>query len=385
MRVVSSDWLTPRGKGMTSYRVTDLVSGLPATVPFVGPEAQERAQGRVFEARIGANENMFGPSPAVIEAIIQTAGDAWMYGDPELHELRHAIARHHEIPVENVAIGEGIDGLLGYFSRIFIEPGDSVVTSAGAYPTFNYHVVGYGGKLETVPYRDDHEDIEGLLNRAADVKAKLLYVANPDNPMGTWWGASAVDSMMSGIPEGAVLLLDEAYGEFADADTLPAFDIANENVLRFRTFSKAYGMAGIRVGYVVGHCALIGELDKVRNHFGVGRVAQAAALAALKDQVFLTNVIQQVRSARTRIVEIARENGLSSLDSAANFVAIDCGADGEFAMAVLKGLLRHGIFVRMPGIAPLNRCIRITAGKSQELDAFARALPVALGEARAAQ
>ena len=169
---------------MTSYRVTDLVSGLPATVPFVGPEAQERAQGRVFDARIGANENMFGPSPAVIEAIIQTAGDAWMYGDPELHELRHAIARHHEIPVENIAIGEGIDGLLGYFSRIFIEPGDSVVTSAGAYPTFNYHVVGYGGKLETVPYRDDHEDIEGLLNRAADVKAKLLYVANPDNPMG---------------------------------------------------------------------------------------------------------------------------------------------------------------------------------------------------------
>ena len=161
--------------------------------------------------------------------------------------------------------------------------------------------------------------------------------------------------------------------------------IANEKVLRFRTFSKAYGMAGIRVGYVVGHCALIAELDKVRNHFGVGRVAQAAALAALKDQVFLTNVIEQVRSARTRIVEIARENGLSSLDSAANFVAIDCGADGEFAMAVLKGLLRHGIFVRMPGIAPLNRCIRITAGKSPELDAFARALPVALGEARAAQ
>ena len=370
---------------MTSYRVTDLVTGLPATVPFVGPEAQERAQGRVFDARIGANENMFGPSPTVIDAIIEMAGESWMYGDPELHDLRHAIARHHEIPVGNVAIGEGIDGLLGYFSRMFVEPGDSVVTSAGAYPTFNYHVVGYGGQLETVPYCDDHEDIEGLLKRAADSKAKLLYFANPDNPMGTWWDAPAVSSMMSRIPDGTVLLLDEAYGEFAEAATLPAFDISNEKVLRFRTFSKAYGMAGIRVGYVVGHCRLIAELDKVRNHFGVGRVAQAAALAALKDQVFLTNVIEQVRSARARIAEIARENGLSSLDSAANFVAIDCGADGEFATAVLNNLLRQGIFVRMPGIAPLNRCIRITAGKSQELDAFARALPVALGEARAAR
>ena len=265
---------------MTSYRVTDLVTGLPATVPFVGPEAQERAQGRVFDARIGANENMFGPSPTVIDAIIEMAGESWMYGDPELHDLRHAIARHHEIPVGNVAIGEGIDGLLGYFSRMFIEPGYSVVTSAGAYPTFNYHVVGYGGQLETVPYCDDHEDIEGLLRRAADSKAKLLYFANPDNPMGTWWDAPAVSSMMSRIPDGTVLLLDEAYGEFAEAATLPGFDLSNEKVLRFRTFSKAYGMAGIRVGYVVGHCRLIAELDKVRNHFGVGRVAQAAALAA---------------------------------------------------------------------------------------------------------
>ena len=132
---------------MTDYNITPLVRGLPATVPFVGPETQERERGRSFTARIGANENVFGPSPIVIEAISRAAAESWMYGDPEIHELRYAIAEHHEVEAENILIGEGIDGLLGYATRMFIEPGDKVVTSAGAYPTFNYHVVGLAAAL----------------------------------------------------------------------------------------------------------------------------------------------------------------------------------------------------------------------------------------------
>ena len=367
---------------MSDYGITPLVCSLPSTVPFVGPETQERERGQPFIARIGANENVFGPSPRVIEAISQIAGECWMYGDPEIHELRYAIAQYHGVAAENILIGEGIDGLLGYVVRMFVEPGDKVVTSAGAYQTFNYHVVGYGGSLEFVPYRNDHEDPEGLVESAITHQAKLLYLANPDNPMGTWWSADVVNSMIRRVPKGTLLLLDEAYGEFAPPDALPALDPSDSRVLRFRTFSKAYGLAGIRIGYVLGERSLIAEFNKVRNHFGVGRLAQVAALAALKDMAYLKQVITQVVNARKRIADIASNHKLSSLPSAANFVAIDCGQDGVHAAAVLDDLVRQGVFVRMPSTSPLNRCIRVSVGFDQHLDAFEQALPKALAVAK---
>src|SRR5690606_33806750 len=137
--------------------LTPLAATLPATVPFVGPEAQERARGRPFRARIGANESGFGPSPAVQAAIAANAGAVWMYGDPENHDLKHALAAHLGVGADNIAIGEGIDGLLGLIVRLHIESDMPVVTSLGAYPTFNYHIAGFGGRLVTVPYVDDRE------------------------------------------------------------------------------------------------------------------------------------------------------------------------------------------------------------------------------------
>ena len=368
-------------KALAQYRLAELTKSLPATVPFVGPETQERARGGPFDARIGANESVFGPSPKVVAAIAEAASAAWMYGDPEIHTLHQAIAAHHGVEPGNIMVGEGIDGLLGYVVRMFVEPGDSVVTSQGAYPTFNYHVVGYDGQLVTVPYCDDREDGDALLAAAAECQAKLIYLANPDNPMGTWWGAEKVDDIISRVPAGALLVLDEAYGEFAEPGTLPEIDVSSDRVLRFRTFSKAYGLAGIRLGYVIGNADLVAEFNKVRNHFGVGRVVQAAGLAALADQSHLAWVIDQVKAARRRIVEIASDNGLTTVDSATNFVAIDCGRDGDFATRVLNSLVERGIFVRMPGVPPLNRCIRITAGLDHELDAFAAALPLSLADA----
>jgi histidinol-phosphate aminotransferase len=133
---------------MTGPRLTALVETLPSSVPFVGPEAQERARGRRFKARIGANENVFGPSPKAVEAMCATAAEAWMYGDPENHDLKlKALARHHRVAPENIVVGEGIDGLFGYIARMTVEPGTAVVTSLGAYPTFNFHVTGFGGRL----------------------------------------------------------------------------------------------------------------------------------------------------------------------------------------------------------------------------------------------
>ncbi len=367
---------------MKGPRFTDLAASLPATVPFVGPETQERARGAVFAARLGANENVFGPSPKAIAAMQAAASDVWKYGDPENHDLREALAAHHRVPAENIMVGEGIDALLGYLVRLVVSPGDAVVTSDGAYPTFNFHVAGFGGALHKLPYRDDREDPDALLAKAAEVDAKLIYFANPDNPMGSWHGADTVTEMIGHVPDGAVLILDEAYGELAPTNALPPLDISEPRVIRMRTFSKAYGMAGARVGYAIGHADLITAFKKVRNHFAVNRIAQAGALAALRDQTYLAQVIADVAAARDQIGVIAARNGLNALPSATNFVAIDCGRDGDFARSVLAGLIARGIFVRMPFVAPQDRCVRISAGQSGDLDAFASALPMALADAR---
>lgn len=356
-------------------KLTRIVDALPATVPFVGPEAQERARGRAFAARIGANENVFGPSPRAIAAMQAEAAHAWKYGDPENYDLRHAIAAHHGVKAENVMLGEGIDGLLGTALRLLIEPGDKVATSLGGYPTFNFHVAALGGELCTVPYKGDHEDADGLVSLAAGQGAKVIYFANPDNPMGSWHNAEYVERMIASVPQGAVLFLDEAYGEFAPAGTLPPMCVDNPNVLRFRTFSKAYGLAGMRVGYCLGHKDLIAAFDRIRNHFGVGRVAQAGALAALQDQEWLGQVVAKVNASKARIADIARENGFTPIPSATNFVAIDCGKDGTYAKSVLDKLIAQDIFIRMPGLAPMNRCVRISAGTELDLKAFAAALP----------
>lgn len=368
---------------MTDPRYTPLVLSLPATVPFVGPETQERQRGAPFSARLGANENVFGPSPRAIAAMQAAAGDVWMYGDPENHDLRHALAVHHGIAPDNIVVGEGIDGLLGYMVRLLIGPGDAVVTSDGAYPTFNYHVAGFGGTLHKVPYVDDHEDPASLFARAAEVDAKLVYLANPDNPMGSWHNGDDILRALDTLPDGCVLVLDEAYVECAPAGTAAPIDINDPRVIRMRTFSKVYGMAGARIGYAMGAPGLISAFNKVRNHFGVNRVAQAAALAALQDTDWLAHVQTEIAAARIRIGDIARENGLTALPSATNFVAIDCGGDGAHARAILDALIAMGLFVRMPFAAPQNRCIRISCGPASDMDAFAAALPKALAATRA--
>ncbi|RKT35178.1 histidinol-phosphate aminotransferase [Roseovarius halotolerans] len=367
---------------MTEPRYTDLVQTLPANVPFVGPEEQERARGAPFRARLGANESLFGPSPAAVKAMQAEALETWKYGDPSSHDLRAALAAGIGCDVENILVGEGIDGLLGNLVRLLVAPGDAVVTSDGAYPTFNYHVAGFGGALHKVPYRDDHEDPAALLTKAKEVDAKLVYLANPDNPMGSWHSGSDIRTALDDLPEGCLLLLDEAYIEFAPEGTAAAIDADDPRVIKMRTFSKAYGMAGARIGYAIGARGLIRSFDKIRNHFGMNRMAQAGALAAFDDAAWLLHVQGEVARARDRIALIAQENGLRALPSATNFVAVDCGADGAFASAVLEALVARGVFVRKPFVAPQDRCIRISCGRPQDLDVLAEVLPEALSAAR---
>ncbi|MBI1171994.1 pyridoxal phosphate-dependent aminotransferase [bacterium] len=362
--------------------LTELAESLPATVPFVGPETQERARGRPFAARLGANECLFGPSPRALAAMRDAAVDIWMYGDPEAHDLKAAIAAHHGLSPAHVVVGEGIDGLLGLLVRLMVGPATPVVTSAGAYPTFNFHVAGFGGTLHRAPYRGDHEDAEALLNLARATGARLIYLSNPDNPMGSHHPAETLAAMVENLPEGCLLALDEAYVELAPEGTALQVAADDPRVIRFRTFSKAHGMAGLRLGYALAAPELAQAFDKVRNHFGVGRLAQAAGIAALADQPHMAAVRAWAEAGRARLGAIARDNGLIPLPSATNFVTMDCGRDGDHARALLKALINRDIFVRMPGVAPLDRCIRVSLGTAPAMDAFAAALPLALADLR---
>ena len=279
---------------MTKIALTPLAESLPASVPFVGPEAQERQMGRPFKARLGANESAFGPSPKAIAAMQKAAAETWMYPDPESYNLKQALAAHYAIPADSIMVGEGIDGLLALVVRAYINIDDRVVTSAGAYPTFNYHVAGFGGELHTVPYKGDDEDPDALLAKAAEVGAKLIYLANPDNPMGSCHPAAVISDMIARLPDGCMLVLDEAYVDLAPEGTAPALDTSMENVIRMRTFSKAYGMAGARVGFAISAPDVINGFNKVRNHFGMSRTGQIGALASLQDKGWLDHILSLI-------------------------------------------------------------------------------------------
>lgn len=363
---------------ITGPRFTPIVNRLPSLVPFVAPEEMERSRGKKFAVRLGANEMTYGPSPKAVEAMQAAAGDAWMYGDPKSFALRQALAKHHKVDPLNVVVGEGVDGLLNSVATLLVGEGDSVVSSKGTYPTFDYFIAGKGGRVHHMPYgADDRVDLPALLAKAAEVDAKVVYVSNPDNPSGTWHSGPRIEMFIENLPPGCVLVLDEAYYELSE-EALPAVAVDDLRVVRLRSFSKGYGLAGCRVGYALGAPEIIASFDKVRNHFGVGRVSQAGALAALNDQAYLGSVRKRTRAARERLTAIAAAHGLTALPSATNFVSIDCARDAAFAKNVLAELLERDVFVRMPGQPPLNRCIRVSCGSDDEIDVFERALPHAL-------
>ena len=355
-------------------RYSRLVGALPAVVPFVPPEALERRIGRTLKIRIGANESAFGPSPKAIAAINEGAPRISWYCDPEGYALREALAKHHGVARENIGLGAGADDILGLIVRTMIDSGDPVVMSAGAYPTFAFHVAGFGGKFVMRPYRDFRNDTMALADAAEKSQARLVYLSNPDNPTGSWLPATEQMAILAKLPAGSVLVLDEAYSDFAPADSLPVLDAEDPRVIRIRTFSKAHGMAGARVGYAIACKELIASFDKIRHHFGVARLSQEAALASLGDQVFIATVKRRVEEGKRDYAALAAAHGLRALPSATNFVAIDMG-DGDRARQTLARLLEdEAVFLRMPGIAPLDHLIRVTVGTPPERQGFAEAL-----------
>ena len=348
-------------------KFTKIANDLPETVPFVGPESQERKNSFRFKARLGANESVFGASNMVMNAIKVQTEEVWKYGDPESFDLLQKLSEFYNLPRDNFIVGEGIDGLLGNLVRLFVGPGDEVVSSLGAYPTFKYHVDGFGGKMTLVPYNNFYEDLDALAIAVKKSQAKILYLSNPDNPMGTFHPKDHIQDFINNIPDSTIICLDEAYSDFVDKNELASINVEQENLIRFRTFSKAYGLAGLRVGYGIGSKKLIKAFNKVRNHFGVNKLGQIAAKAALEDQAHLKTVLKKVDQSKKDIAAIFERFGFTSLSSRTNFVPINSGGDGKYAAKLMNSLIQEKIFVRMPSVSPLNSFIRITAGKSDDL------------------
>jgi histidinol-phosphate aminotransferase len=353
-------------------RPAPAVDAIAPMTPFIGPEQLMRESGRSALVRLGANESAFGPSPNAVAAMTLELDRLSWYGDPESYALREALARKHGCRTEELVVGAGIDDLMGLVVRAFVAPGGAALTTRGSYPTFNYHVNGYGGRLVTADYRADGTlDLEALAAVAKRERASVIYLANPDNPSGTFVERAEMQRFFEAIPRDAVFLMDEAYADFVDESSLLPIQI-EDRLIRTRTFSKAYGMAGARVGYAIASERIIGILQKIRLHYGVNRNAQIGALASLGDEPFRLYVVDAVAQARDDYYALAREMGLGTISSCTNFVCIDLG-NAARATAVMNELLVRGVWIRKPGLPPLDRYVRVSAGTPDMRAAFAQA------------
>ncbi|MDQ2865819.1 MAG: aminotransferase class I/II-fold pyridoxal phosphate-dependent enzyme [Candidatus Eremiobacteraeota bacterium] len=361
-------------------RPAPAIEAIPPMTPFVGPEQLMRETGRESLVRLGANESAFGPSPRAVEAMTAELPRLSWYGDPESFALREALADKHGCRIEELLVGAGIDDLMGLVVRAYVAPGEAAATSRGSYPTYNYHVIGYGGRLVTADYRDDGRvDLAALAATAKRERAALVYLANPDNPSGTFFGRDEISAFLDALPDDVPVMLDEAYADFVSAeDLLPAR--IDERLIRMRTFSKAYGMAGARIGYAIAPASTLQTLQKIRLHYGVNRNAQTGALASLADEAFHAYVVTETELARQDYYRIARDLGLRAIESQTNFVCIDCG-DAARAARIVNELLQHGVWIRKPNASPLDRCIRVSAGAPAVRREFERAFRAVLAGA----
>ena len=358
---------------------TALVAAVPPSTPFVAPEELARRFGRERLLRLGANESAFGPSPRAIGAMREAVGLTSWYGDPESLELRAALAARHGCAVDELVVACGIDDLMGLIVRAFCAPGDACVATRGTYPTLFYHLAGFGARAEFAEPNASGgivpESIAAAVQRSG---AKLVYVANPDNPSGAFVDRATLSALREALPGDVLLFLDEAYADFVPRDALPA-DAIDPRTIRARTFSKAYGMAGARIGYMIATKRNVDTFQKIRLHYGVNRNAQIGAVAALADTAFHASVVRQVAEGRAGYYALAGSIGRKYLESSTNFVCIDFDTN-ERATALMNGLLSRGVFVRKPAAAPLDRYVRISVGTPEERSEFTRRLHAVMEE-----
>jgi histidinol-phosphate aminotransferase len=337
-------------------------------------EEVQRELGLDRVVKLASNEGPFPPFPAALEAIGRAARELNRYPDGGVHGLRSALADRHGVAFEDVVVGGGADGVIDLLSQATLEPGDEIVCGWPSFPSYVLDALKLGAVPLKVPLREHAHDLDAML-AAVGPRTKLVYVCHPNNPTGTGNGRDELLAFLDALPGHVVAVLDQAYFEYIDDPDYPdgveeAFK-AGRPVVVLRTFSKIYGLAGLRVGYGIAPSAVVAATSKVRRAFEIDAIAQAAALASLGDDVEIARRRELNRSGRERLAEILRGHGLSPVGPAlGNFLYVEVG-DGR---DVFERLLREGVIVRPLSGFGAPGAIRVSVGTPEEIEFFAVAL-----------
>lgn len=331
--------------------------------------------------KLGSNENPWGPFPAARRAMMEEVDRLNTYPDVSFREMKNLIARQFGLTSEWVALSHGAEGMLQTLGKTFLDPGDEVILSKGTYGLYREITLVMGGALREVSLCEDHSvDLRGMEGCIGE-KTKLLWLNNPNNPTGLALPPKKIESLARRLPEGVWLALDEAYGEFTVPGDLPDIKTLLEeecNLVVVRTFSKAWGLAGARIGYALARPDLVRIIDTVSEPFNANRTAIAGACASMReDGEFFRNALSAILSERSRISSSLDILGLPVLPSSANFVFFTLPFDAAVAA---RKLLERGVIVRPCGGWGFPNSIRVTVGRPEENDFFLKALGAVISE-----
>ncbi len=347
--------------------------GILEIAPYVGGESKIAGAQRVI--RLASNESALGPSPRAVEAYRACAGEIFRYPDGASMALRQALARHHGIDAARIVCGTGSDELISLLARAYAGPGDEVIYSRHGFLMYPLAAQAVGATAVAVPERDLTADVDGILARVGP-KTRLVYLANPNNPTGTFVARDELRRLHAGLPASALLVVDAAYAEFVMRnDYEPGIELVNAaaNVVMLRTFSKIYALAGLRVGWAYCSAETADVLNRIRGVFNVNLPAQAACIAALDDVAALDRAREHNDIWRPWLENTLRGLGLSVTPSVANFVLVHLPGQEQGADAAFDFLQRRHILARKMGAYKLPEHLRISIGTEEEMRAVAAA------------
>ncbi len=324
--------------------------------------------------KLASNENPIGVSPLALQAMHESLITVNRYPSPDAFDLRKALANRYDVKIENVFTGNGSEGIIAAIMRTFLLDDEEAITSQGSFVTFDVQAQSRGIKLIRTPLKDFRLDLEAMAAQITP-KTKIIYLANPNNPTGTIFTVSEFQKFIKQVPPRVLVILDEAYFEFAHDDpTYPdSMQYRLDNVITLRTFSKAFGLAGVRIGYGFAHQELIANLMKIKLTFEPSTLAQVAAVAAMEDADFLEQTLHNNRIGKQYLYDLFKKLGIQYLESHTNFVTIVLDSEKR-VNTLFNKLLREGVIVRPLKSFGLPNCIRVSIGLPEENEFFAQKL-----------
>lgn len=338
-------------------------------------EEVAREKGLTHITKLASNENPLGPSPFAIREMTNALWDVHRYPDMHATELKERLCDLYNVKKENIILGNGSEGIMAYIARAFIQAGDEVLTSEKTFIGFHILATAAGAELKTVPRTDDMRYDTKALAQAVNENTKVLYIANPDNPSGTYITEKEFDDLMEYVPKHTIVILDEAYFEFAQStwDYPDSMKYRYDNVITLRTFSKAYGLGGIRVGYGFANPEFITALHKVKLPFEPSLIAQRGAIGALTDYPHLERTIRNNTKRYYETLKFLDQKGFNPVRSITNFIAFKTGS-AEASDYLFNALLDRGVIIRPLKANNMPDWVRISIGLKDEMKHFFSAM-----------